>query len=181
MLDLKLPWKKVKVGAPIDTLNWQLSETVRGLHCAVDKEGDMIAMPVFIIDPTSPTRQNIVPQLPGGEAWSTTVELAASGNVFTANRPYRVLGALFSFAGPTLAVAADMVVALNDMTQTFWAFNRWYPVAAADLTPVSFYWPNGYRVPRVPGSISTYAVQMTIGRVLTSGAIDVCLWGLYED
>lgn len=52
MLDLKLPWKKVSVGGPVDTAQWNLSENVRGLHIAVDRENDMIAWPVVVVDPT---------------------------------------------------------------------------------------------------------------------------------
>jgi len=44
--------KKVTCGGPINFLQWNLDTQVRGLRMEVDKDNDLIALPVVVVDPT---------------------------------------------------------------------------------------------------------------------------------
>ena len=58
--------KHVTVGRAIDWQQWQLDQSVRSIRMQVDKEGDLYALPVVVIDPTgekvsaSPSRTTTV-------------------------------------------------------------------------------------------------------------------------
>ena len=45
--------KKVKVGGPINFRQWNLDQQVRGLRLEVDKDNDLIALPVISVNPAS--------------------------------------------------------------------------------------------------------------------------------
>jgi len=176
MLDLKLPWKKAVLKIPVDSLQMQLSETVRGGHLAVDSEGDLIMMAVVPVDTTLPkaTAQGATHALPWVAGNTVTAAFPPAIVIHTAPAGMNcyMQGIQIDHKDATLAAAAlaFIQVAGANIPHTTWGYSFWCDIAAV-FRP-SFVVSFGSTPLQMGG-----AVQIVNFQAFNAGGVTVQCWG----
>ena len=169
--------KKVTCGGPINFQQLQLDKQVRGLRMEVDKDNDLIALPVVVVDTTGPQTVASTPLVI--EFQYQAVNAFGNKMIWTpaAGKRIRLMGGSICGANLTLAAAAREIVTLNRGVpgEYFYLIQQYLDATTRDFQNVNFdYGLQGFLLNPDESIIAT------LGTVLATGAYFVHVWGREE-
>jgi len=161
----------VTINRPIDWSQWNLDRSIRSIRMQVDRDNDMYALPVVVIDPTGDQVRTDTPIRTDWE-WYATAVSAIITDVHTPAAGYTSFLDQYEicWAGDTLGAAAVNYILFEDPDIGIPHAVAWW----CDVNPA-------YKVPynctlKFPLEFPT-RMRVQLFAALTSGSVSVHIWG----
>ena len=170
--------RKVKVGGPINFQQWNLDQQVRGLRLEVDKDNDLIALPVLVVDTTGePSTLTSSISTPTVQTIRGSIKSSFGPTTFwtpDAGKRIRLLGGVISGSNLTLAAAGTeyIVIETNSSAYILELTQQLDAAVPKDLAPFEFsLGPVGYLAP------TDFYIDIRLLTALATGQYVVWVWG----
>jgi hypothetical protein len=161
----------VQVGKAIDWSQWQLDRSVRSLRMQTDRDNDLYAVPVVVVDPTG----DMVTANPGVVKTPWMFQATSVSTVLTdvhvppAGKTSYLTQIEINHVGETSAVPQQNMIGVSDFALFQWLY-QWWMVATASHNPA-------YNITFEAPLVSVDGFQIIMGVALTSGDMAVNAWG----